>query len=59
MRAERALKVFKERQTVHYCELPGGVGHKTVARLIALGLVEVVDPSIGRHSKEYAWRLVR
>jgi hypothetical protein len=57
-RAKLTLEVFKQHETVHYCDLPAGVGAKTVQRLIEKGLVEVVDPTVGRYSKLFAWRLV-
>ena len=44
---------------VRYCDLPPGVGHKTVERLANKGLAKVVDPRAGRHSKAFTWRLVR
>ena len=58
-REERTLEVFKSMKTVRYCDLPAGVGRKTVARLMAKRLVEVVDPAIGKYAAKYAWRLVR
>ena len=59
LREERTLEVFKTLKTVRYCDLPAGVGRKTVTRLIAKRSVEVVDPAIGKYAAKYAWRLVR
>ena len=55
-RATRALAVFETREIVHWCDLPMGVSYVTMAQLVNDGLIEIVNPKIGRDSKSYAWR---
>jgi hypothetical protein len=57
-RKQKALEAFKKRPVLRFCDLPNGVGMKTMDALVALGQIEVVDPTAGRFSFSYAWRLV-
>ena len=57
-RSKRALQAFEGHGTLRFCDLPPSVGRKTMARLVAAGLVEVVDPNVGEHSVGYRWRLI-
>jgi hypothetical protein len=56
-RHQMALEAFKKRPLLQFCDLPNGVGMKTIDELIALGLIEVADPTVGRFSFGHAWRL--
>jgi hypothetical protein len=56
-RKQRGLEAFKKRPILRFCDLPNGIGIKTMDELIELGLIEVADPTVGRFSFGYAWRL--
>jgi hypothetical protein len=56
-RKQKALQAFERRPILRLCDLPNGIGRKTLNELVQLGLIEVADPSIGHYSFGYAWRL--
>jgi hypothetical protein len=56
-RHQMALEAFMKHPLLQFCDLPNGVGMKTMDELIALGLIEVADPRVGRFSFGYASRL--
>jgi hypothetical protein len=56
-RHEGAIEVLKSRSEVRLCHLPTHVGIGTMDELVALGIAELVDPTIGRYAKGLAWRL--
>jgi hypothetical protein len=58
-RAQRALEAFQGLEIIYFYDLPYGVGPKTMALLVGRGIVQVVDESVGRYAKKYAWQLVR
>ena len=45
-------------EIVHFYDLPTGVGLKTMALLVERDIVQVVDDTVGKYAKDYAWRLV-
>ncbi len=55
-REELALRAFEELAVLRYCDLPVGVGEKTMRSLIAKGLAELADPNIGKYAKGRCWR---
>ena len=58
-RVERTRELFETMGTVRRCDLPPGVGQRTVEQLVKKGIVEIAYPGIGRYSKDFAWRLRR
>ena len=56
-RHELALETLKSQDEVRIYHLPTFVGIKTMDELVALGIAEVVDPTVGRYAKGLAWRL--
>ena len=58
-REKLALRAFEELAVLRYCDLPGGVGEKTMRALIARGMVELVDKSIGEFAKGRCWRRIQ
>jgi hypothetical protein len=58
-REERALRAFEKEVVLRYYDLPRGVGRDTMRVLIAKGLVELVDKSIGEFAKDRRWRRTR
>ena len=54
---ERALRAFEKREIVYFYQLPNRVGRKTMSKLVEKGFVELVDPTAGRFSQGYGWRL--
>jgi hypothetical protein len=55
-REKSVLQAFEKQAVLRFCDLPIGVGHKTMRLLIAKGLVEVVDKNIGVFAKDRRWR---
>jgi len=55
-REELVLQAFEKETALQFCDLPAGVGHKTMRSLIARGLVELVDNTIGEFAKDHRWR---
>jgi hypothetical protein len=58
-REKLALRAFDELAVLRYCDLPVGIGEKTMRALIAKGLSELVDPNIGEYAKGRCWRRTR
>ena len=55
-REKSVLRAFEEQAVLRFCDLPTGVGTKTMRALIAIGLVELVDNSVGEYAKDRRWR---
>ena len=58
-RETMALKAFNGHDVLHFADLPGNVGRRTMDRLVAKGLIEPVDSSIGRYAIDFGWMRVR
>jgi hypothetical protein len=56
-RQMKALKLFEQRPTVYIYNLPVAVGRKTMAQLVAKGIIEPNDPTAGEYSLKYGWKL--
>ena len=56
-RAKLVLKEFEGREVMRYCDLPAGVGLKTMDILVRLGIVKVVDEPGKPHSRGI-WQIV-
>jgi len=58
-RTKLVLKRFQERDVLRYCDLPAGVGHKTMALLVEQGVVRVVAEPRGEERRTGgAWQLL-
>jgi hypothetical protein len=55
-REGRTLLAFERQAVLRFCDLPTYVGSKTMAALVELGLVELVDRSVGEYAKGRCWR---
>jgi hypothetical protein len=55
-REKSVLQAFEKQSVLRFCDLPTGVGAKTMRLLIAKGLVELVDKNIGEYAKDRRWR---
>ena len=58
-RETMALDAFNGHEVLHFADLPGNVGRRTMDRLVAKGLIEPADSDIGRYSADFAWTRVR
>jgi hypothetical protein len=58
-REKAALDAFNGQDVLHYADLPGNVGRRTMDRLVAKGLIEPANSEIGRYSVDFAWTRVR
>ena len=57
-REKLVLQAFEGRTVLRYCDLPPGVGHKTMEYLVDKGIVRIATADIGPHASEYGWLLV-
>jgi len=55
-REKSAMQAFAKQAVLRYHDLPRGVGYKTMRSLIAKGLIELVDKTIGEFAKDRRWR---
>jgi hypothetical protein len=55
-REESVLRAFEQQPVLRFCDLPTFVGPKTMRLLIAKGLVELVDKTVGEYAKDRRWR---
>jgi hypothetical protein len=51
-REKSALQAFARQAVLRFCDLPIGVGYKTMRSLIAKRLIELVDKNIGEFAKD-------
>jgi hypothetical protein len=59
-REKLVLKEFETRPVLRYCDLPSGVGHMTMARLVKRGLVRVVErPKEKRKPVHQMWERLK
>lgn len=59
-REKIVLNALETRGLLRYCELPPGVGYKTMDRLVKRGIVRAVDlPRAKRQPRNLAWERVK
>lgn len=55
-REECTMRAFQKMAVLRHCDLPPLVGLKTMAALVELGLVELVDRKAGLYAKTRSWQ---
>ena len=55
-REKSAMRAFAEQAVLRFCDLPIGVGYKTMRSLISKGLIELEDKNIGEFAKDRRWK---
>lgn len=54
-RQRRALATFEDLEEVHLFDM-FGIGITTMDQLVIMGLIEVLDKTVGRNSKNLRWK---